>query len=494
MSETDKTQAANQLRLPKAKDGALLLPSVFKQADGKPRFALPIPPALLQDGAIRFLVEREMRFGGFEYPTRAFFDAHLEPDDLFIDVGAHWGVMALHAATRHRGAVKVLAIEAHPLNVGQLMRAVVSNGLQDSMTVVAAAAGDRPGTAPLVANTTMGHSLHGLGLQGIARSGGFHLSVPVVTIDDLLAERPELEGRRTIIKIDVEGFEPQVVAGAEKLLASGRVAALVWEKGRAFDQEPARSAMLKMIAHLEALGFSQHVLPSGDLGGPLLPFVPNTGSCNVFCLAPGVEPRTDYLRPYGPVPPLAPSNRGSQDPAERARLTKALMEVKGSDGTRWSDPQELVVGAEARAALVAPHLRPGERVIDLGAGVMLLRKSLPAGCYYLPVDFIPFAANTLVADLNRGPLPEASGDLVVALEVLEYLHDVPAILAWAATAAPRFICSYRCRDGESIEERRAEGWMNDYTETDFAALLEKAGWRIGSRESGADTRLFVCAR
>ena len=87
-----------KIRLPRAKDGVMMLPSAMRNAADQPRFHLPIPPGLVNDVAIRHLVEREMRYGGFEYPTRAFLDAHLEPGDLFIDVGAHWGVMAMTAA------------------------------------------------------------------------------------------------------------------------------------------------------------------------------------------------------------------------------------------------------------------------------------------------------------------------------------------------------------------------------------------------------------
>jgi len=94
-----------------------LLPSVFRDPKGDARFNLPIPKAFLKDPAIKHLIEREARYGGFEYPTRAFFDAHLEPGDVFIDVGAHWGMLSLSAATRHPGEISVLAIEADPANV-----------------------------------------------------------------------------------------------------------------------------------------------------------------------------------------------------------------------------------------------------------------------------------------------------------------------------------------------------------------------------------------
>ena len=484
--------SSTKIRLPRAQDGTLMLPSAMLDEHGRPRFHMPIPPHLLNDVAIRHLVEREMRFGGFEYPTRAFIDAHLEPGDLFIDVGAHWGVMALTAATHRESGVEVLAIEAHPLNVVQLMGGVVRNKLTQRVETVAAAAGDRPGTAPLVANSTMGHSVRGVGLAGLKQEG-YPVSVPIVTLDGLIEERPHLAERPVLIKIDVEGFEPQVIDGAAQLLESGRVKAIIWEKGRAFDSEPGFSEMAAMLTRLESLGFRNTVMPSHDLGGPLLPFVPGRGSCNVFALAKELEPERAYVRPFGSIPPMAPSNRGSDDPQARRALTTALMLVKGSDGTRWADPRGLAEGAQERAECAVPHIRPGERVLDLGAGTMRLLPLLPEDCAYRPVDLIPYAADTLVMDLNR-EVPSGAADVVVALELLEYIHDLPALLHALTEVGGRLVCSYRCHDGGSTDMRREQGCFNDHDAEGLEALLSEAGWDLEASEACAGTRLFVCRR
>ncbi|MEE8172255.1 MAG: FkbM family methyltransferase, partial [Alphaproteobacteria bacterium] len=354
---------------------------------------------------------------------------------MFIDVGAHWGVLSLGAATRHPGDVSVLAIEADPANVAQLLRAVAHNGLTESIETVAAAAGDAPGTAPLIGNTTMGHSLYGKGLQGmqqVARG----LSVPVVTLDSLLAERPALKGRRVLIKIDVEGYEPQVIAGAKALLQSGRVAALVWEHGRAFFEEPGKSAARHLAAELRDLGFSLHQLPSHELGGALMPFAPAFNVCNVICLSGQFQPYRAYNRPAGPLTRPGTSNRASGDTGARARLTEALAELGGSEGARWSDPAELIDGADQRASLAAKHIPARSSVMDLGAGARRLVAALPPGGTYLPVDLVRFAEAGEVLDLNQGQFPERAVDVVTALELLQYIHDVPALLERCAAAAP----------------------------------------------------------
>ena len=77
------------------------LTAAFPDANGKPRFTMALPRAALQDPGIAALVRGETERGGYEYPARQFLDDHLEPDDLFVDIGAHWGIFALHAATRH---------------------------------------------------------------------------------------------------------------------------------------------------------------------------------------------------------------------------------------------------------------------------------------------------------------------------------------------------------------------------------------------------------
>ena len=121
------------------------------------------------------------------------------------------------------------------------------NQLTNDIETVAAAAGDKPGTAPLIGNTMMGHSLYGKGLEGMQQTAR-GLSVPIVTLDGLMAERTALQRRRVMIKIDVEGFEPQTIVGARNLLASEQVAALVWEHGRAFFEEPGKSAAQELVA------------------------------------------------------------------------------------------------------------------------------------------------------------------------------------------------------------------------------------------------------
>ena len=466
--------------------------AAFKGADGKPRFHMRLPRAALKDPGVGMLAFEEVRRGGFEYPTRRFFDEHLRPGDLFIDVGAHWGIYALHAATRHPGEVDVLALEPHPVNVEQLLMMVRLNQLSDRIEVISTAVGDHAGTAPLVMNSTMGNSLHGFGLPAGARTD-LRMTVPVMPLDAILAERPALDGRRVLMKVDVEGFEPEAIDGAAALLDSGRVAALVWEYGRGFFAGERRDRALAMVEILEARGFRQFRFPHTCMGGPLIPFAPTFESGNVFALAPDFEANRVYPKPDPKPEPLPRPCRSSDAPETRTAVTEILLRHRATDGARWADFEGQVAGAQDRAVLAAAHITAGSHVLDLRAGTMALRACLPDGCRYQAADLLPFTPETMVVDLNQDQFPDGHWDVAVMLDVIEFLHDPAAVLRRCRTAADRLVLTYHPAEGGDSDARRAVGWFHDHRPDDFREIVESAGWTIDSEAQHGARRLFLCA-
>jgi len=466
-----------------APDGTALLPTAFRDRDGRPRFHLPLPRAFEGDPAVQVMARHELVWGGFEHPLRAFLDAHLAPGDLLVDIGAHWGLIALHAATRHRGAVRVLAVEPHPDNLAVLRRAVAENGVADTVDIVAAAIADAPGDGALATDTSMGHRLSPAGT----------MPVTLTTVDALLAARPALSQGRVFLKIDVEGAEGRVLSGARRLLASGRVAALVWEQGRAFRGGAGLAAAQDIVAFLARHGFTCHVLPRDDIGGALLPWHAAAEMTNVYALGPGFTPLPAYARPHGPLPPPLPSLPPAPGTPDATARMAALIAARAADGARWSAPAGLAEGAEARAETAARFVAPGARVLDLGAGLGLLRAALPAACHWRPVDLAPLLPRAIVMDLER-QFPALAADVIAALALLEYIHDPAHLLALAARAAPRLLASYACHAGGPVDARRAAGMANDHDEAGIHALLAATGWTVETTAAiGAET-LFVCAR
>ena len=238
--------------------------------NGDPRFHLGFPTQLAADPGANCLVANELR-GGYELPTRNLLERAIRRGDLFVDVGAHWGFFALQAATHPAGDVTVIGFEPDLTNAAILIRNISSNGLNDRVSVVAAACGDDFEIAPLVANSTMMHSIRGVGLKPPFARGPSKW-VPVVTLDRALVAFPRAASARIILKVDAEGFEPQVLAGAGSLLRSGRVAIIIWEHGRAFADGPERAAMRRMVTVLDDLGFRHCRPPSQETDGPFAPF------------------------------------------------------------------------------------------------------------------------------------------------------------------------------------------------------------------------------
>jgi FkbM family methyltransferase len=279
------------------RDDFAFVPASLKLPNGEARFYLSFPRRLGNtDNGAKHLVFREIKGGGYEQHTRNLLERAIKAGDLFIDVGAHWGFFTLQAATHPAGNVAVIAFEPDPTNASILLTNIANNGLRKTASVVCAACGDNFDVAPLITASSMGHSVHGVGLKGFTAEAAHW--VPVVALDTALNRFPQAANRRVILKIDAEGFEPRVIAGAQTLLKSGRVAMIVWECGQALVDGPERPAMVKMISNLNSLGFHHLREMTQDVEGPLLPFsTAELFEGNIFSYNPNALKDFDKLLP-----------------------------------------------------------------------------------------------------------------------------------------------------------------------------------------------------
>lgn len=152
-----------------------------------------------------------------EFEEMAFVMHFLRPGDLFVDVGANVGAYTLLAAGV-AGANSV-AIEPSPSTFDYLTRNVRLNDLTLKVNVVNAALGRSEGRIRLT---------DGLGTENYVcpeNAGWDSVEVRVTTLDTLLrGSTPAL------IKMDVEGFETEVLAGAAETLAQPSLQALIVER------------------------------------------------------------------------------------------------------------------------------------------------------------------------------------------------------------------------------------------------------------------------
>jgi hypothetical protein len=156
---------------------------------------------------------------------------------------------------------------------------------------------------------------------------------------------------------------------------------------------------------------------------------------------------------------------------------RSIADAARTDFVRWSNPRSLDAAWDGRAERAAAYIPAGSRVLDLGCGAMALERYLAEGCTYQPCDLVARDARTLVCDFNAGDFPVGFDcDVVSALGVLEYIADVPAFLAKLRALNVPAILSYSATDRNGPPDRRALGWVNDYTQAEIIALYAAAGF------------------
>jgi len=170
--------------------------------------------------------------------------------EVLVDVGANVGMYTVWAA-KTRG-LRVYAFEPEAQNYGLLNRNIVLNGLGGSVKAYCVALSDQAGFSELhLSEFRAGGSCHSLGEQVDFKHQparpAFSQGCISARLDDLV--RDGVVPAPQHIKVDVDGFEPKVIAGAAEVLRGGKVRSLLVEVNRNLPDH------LQMVAELGALGF-----------------------------------------------------------------------------------------------------------------------------------------------------------------------------------------------------------------------------------------------
>jgi len=206
----------------------------------------------------------------------AFLARHVAAGDVVLDVGAGSGGFALEAAAH--GDVCVLAFEADPARAALLADIVALAGAEDAVEVIAAAAGDCAGNA-VVASTPRCGGRRVFPLPEWVAGG-----VPVLPLDIALADRPDLAGRRLVVRLGARGAETAALAGLWEALMLHHAAVVMFEHRDG-------DATARMLADS---GYALWRLPGAVAAGAPAAFDFRPGA--VLALAPGILPAADYGR------------------------------------------------------------------------------------------------------------------------------------------------------------------------------------------------------
>jgi FkbM family methyltransferase len=154
----------------------------------------------------------------WEESTAALLRRLLRPKARFLDVGANVGYFSLFA---HRLAIDVQidAVEPHPVLHGLLQSNLWANDVRVRTHNVAF--GDTRRLLPM-SSPAMNPGDSRVGAR--TPDGRYDLVVPVIPADELFE-------RRTfdVVKIDVQGFEPDVILGMERIVSESPAIVLVVE-------------------------------------------------------------------------------------------------------------------------------------------------------------------------------------------------------------------------------------------------------------------------
>jgi FkbM family methyltransferase len=166
--------------------------------------------------------------------TSAYLRDHLQPGDVFADIGANVGYMSLLAASCVGETGAVWSFEPNPTLALMIRESVRRNQLEGRVHPIAVALAEADGPArPFYisdepSNSGLSSLVPDADHQVVGRMNMCNpVRVPATTLDTFAADR-HIE-RFDAVKIDVEGAEHLVVAGMSRLLAQSQPRFLICE-------------------------------------------------------------------------------------------------------------------------------------------------------------------------------------------------------------------------------------------------------------------------
>ena len=189
--------------------------------------------------------------GTYEKGTLYFIASCLNRGDCFIDIGANIGLMSIFASQCVGNSGKILAFEAHPETHELLLENIQLNKIENIKTFNFAL-GNETGKATIYDNWNVNRGGASLVIHA-ENSTGFE--VDVKTLDEVIQN----DFQPKMIKIDVEGFEFQVLKGATNTIKNCKPILIIeFSVSRENQYDP-----FEMIDFIESFGFYEIFKLSG---------------------------------------------------------------------------------------------------------------------------------------------------------------------------------------------------------------------------------------
>jgi FkbM family methyltransferase len=191
--------------------------------------------------------------GSYERGEENFVRNTLRGGDFFVDVGANIGAFSILAAMQVGPFGRVYAYEPSPVPAEAIAKSAVMNWVHERVILRKVGVGNRSGTAELSVNLSI---LGGATTIVGATGGAYDKSRAVLGRTDkipidivCLNEEFPYDVHIRVLKIDVEGYEAEVLRGAWRLIEHGCIDYIIMEAL----QEVAGSSWPRLMNTVEAL-------------------------------------------------------------------------------------------------------------------------------------------------------------------------------------------------------------------------------------------------
>lgn len=190
-------------------------------------------------------------YGMHEFVASSVFVANIPVGSVVLDIGANLGEYTVLAARATGIHGRVIAYEPNPTVRKRLVRNINANGF-GNVEVCPNALGSEDGIAVL----RVPHDESGLGTL-LPEAVGTEFPVEVRRLDGVLVKQNRT--RLSMIKLDVEGFELEVLRGAQETIAEMRPVILYECAEEAFETRHGR-ILTPAMALLEDAGYDNFVI------------------------------------------------------------------------------------------------------------------------------------------------------------------------------------------------------------------------------------------
>lgn len=222
----------------------------FAMSVGKQEAVAVGPFLVFLDPRDRVIAKKLILYGSFEGREIELLCSRVRPGDCALDVGANIGLYSLALSRAVGPTGRVIAVEPDPENLALLRRNLQHNGCTN-VIVIGEALGDQAGTVLLYETDQANRgALSTVDIAGVGQQSA--RPVPIRRGDTLLEE---MGLKPRIAKIDVEGTEPQVLAGLGAYLPEVLLFEFVPAQLRAAGHDP-----VSFLQKLTAAGYTLAVV------------------------------------------------------------------------------------------------------------------------------------------------------------------------------------------------------------------------------------------